>query len=519
MAAITPLYIDATSGRMKSGSATDQLSTGRFHANGLAGIGLEMSNSRIVDVADPIADTDAANRRYVDNTIEGFHVKAPVRVVYTGSSFNTSGGAPKVVDGVTLLVGDRVLVISMGGSISTPAAENGIYVVGQVGTGIDGSWDRAEDFANGSAQKSGTYVFVQDGVLNGDTAWVITTDVAITAGSTPFAFVQFSGMGQLVAGAGLTKTGNTVDVAAGNGIGVGNDVVEINLSGTPGLTFNASFGNTLEVKANAAKAMVVETAGIGVNVRAAGAATGGLQVSSNALEIKADTARGVTLTAAGVGVLVRAAATDVGGLQVSASGLEILEAPNGGIQLTAAGVEVKVVSAARLSKAAAGLDVVGVPNLFQINGVATSANVTAANLNTLTSGASGVGLHYHSSQRVTPSVNSGEAIATGDVVYLNTTTDTIFRASNTTEAASMVLGLATAAVTSGAAVLDVHASGRLDGAITGGGFTPGDPVFLGTNGGKSTFAALASGANIIQLGVALNTTDLFVRIQDYGTKP
>ena len=41
---------------------------------------------------------------------------------------------------------------------------------------------------------------------------VLTTDGTITLGSTSLTFAQFSGVGQITAGAGLTKTGNTLDV-------------------------------------------------------------------------------------------------------------------------------------------------------------------------------------------------------------------------------------------------------------------------------------------------------------------
>lgn len=53
---------------------------------------------------------------------------------------------------------------------------------------------------------------MEEGTTNADTGWVLTTNSAITLGSTGLTFTQFTGIGSLVAGAGLTKTGNTVDV-------------------------------------------------------------------------------------------------------------------------------------------------------------------------------------------------------------------------------------------------------------------------------------------------------------------
>jgi hypothetical protein len=62
------------------------------------------------------------------------------------------------------------------------------------------------------------FVFVEEGTANGDSGWVLSTDGAIVVGTTALAFSQFSGAGQIVAGNGLTKTGNTLNVGAGTGI-------------------------------------------------------------------------------------------------------------------------------------------------------------------------------------------------------------------------------------------------------------------------------------------------------------
>jgi hypothetical protein len=55
-------------------------------------------------------------------------------------------------------------------------------------------------------------VFVEQGTVNGDNGWLCTVDPGGTLGTTSITWVQFSGAGQVIAGAGLTKTGNSIDV-------------------------------------------------------------------------------------------------------------------------------------------------------------------------------------------------------------------------------------------------------------------------------------------------------------------
>ena len=73
-------------------------------------------------------------------------------------------------------------------------------------------------FLNGSAQIP----------LDRDTAIACTADVPITVGTTAITFEQFSGAGQISAGAGLTKTGNVINaVGTANRITVNADDIDI----------------------------------------------------------------------------------------------------------------------------------------------------------------------------------------------------------------------------------------------------------------------------------------------------
>lgn len=140
----------------------------------------------------------------VDNARVGLDVKDSVRVATTA---NITLSNTQTIDGVALSVGNRVLVKDQ-----STAATNGIYLVAA------GAWTRATDADVNAEVTSGMFVFVEEGTANGDSGWVLSTDGAIVVGTTALAFSQFSGAGQIVAGNGLTKTGNTLNVGAGTGI-------------------------------------------------------------------------------------------------------------------------------------------------------------------------------------------------------------------------------------------------------------------------------------------------------------
>jgi hypothetical protein len=140
----------------------------------------------------------------VDNARVGLDVKDSVRVATTA---NITLSNTQTVDGVALAVGNRVLVKDQ-----STASTNGIYIVSAT------AWTRATDADANAEVTSGMFVFVEEGTANGDSGWVLSTDGAIVVGTTALAFSQFSGAGQIVAGNGLTKTGNTLNVGAGTGI-------------------------------------------------------------------------------------------------------------------------------------------------------------------------------------------------------------------------------------------------------------------------------------------------------------
>jgi phage-related tail fiber protein len=126
-------------------------------------------------------------------------VKDSVRAATTA---NITLSGTQTIDGVSVTTGDRVLVKNQ-----STASQNGIYVVAA------GSWARATDADSDAEVTPGLFTFVEEGTVNSDSGWVLSTNSTITLGTTALTFAQFSGAGQITAGDGLTKDGNTLNVA------------------------------------------------------------------------------------------------------------------------------------------------------------------------------------------------------------------------------------------------------------------------------------------------------------------
>jgi hypothetical protein len=151
--------------------------------------------------ADPSSALHAATKQYVDSVATGLDVKASVRAVAT-SNITLSGA--QTIDGVSVVAGDRVLVAGQ-----STGSQNGIYVA------ASGAWTRAGDADVSAEVTSGMFTFVAEGTTYAGNGFVLTTADPITLGTTALTFTQFSGAGQITAGSGLSKTGNTLSVATG----------------------------------------------------------------------------------------------------------------------------------------------------------------------------------------------------------------------------------------------------------------------------------------------------------------
>lgn len=193
---------------------------------------VSFNSQKITGLADPTDAQDAATKAYVDATRMGLDVHGSVRAATTGPvDLSTDLENGDELDGVTLATGNRVLVKNQ-----STGSENGIYVVQASGAAV-----RATDADENAEVTAGFFVFVEEGSTNADSGWVLTTNNPITVNLTALSFAQFSGAGQVVAGAALTKSGNTLDVAVDNAtIEINSDALRIKDGGVGAAKLAAS---------------------------------------------------------------------------------------------------------------------------------------------------------------------------------------------------------------------------------------------------------------------------------------
>jgi hypothetical protein len=156
-----------------------------------------MGSQKLTNVADPTASTDAATKNYVDNVAQGLSTKTSVRAL---AAANIALTGTQTIDGVALAAGDTVLCIAQ-----TTGSQNGSYTVAA------GAWTRTPDFDDVNDQTRSPYWFVGEGTTNSGSGWVMTT-WPYTIGTTALVYTQFTGAGEIIAGNGLSKSGNTLSI-------------------------------------------------------------------------------------------------------------------------------------------------------------------------------------------------------------------------------------------------------------------------------------------------------------------
>ena len=255
------------------------------------------------DLADEITArglAELAIQNEIEAKLNGLTWKTSARAIEINANLSLTGAA--TVDDVVLADGDRVAVIAQ-----TEPADNGIYVVNTAG-----AWTRSTDFDGTSPTNeiNSASFFVEEGTSLADTGWTQLNQVN-TVGTDAIAFTQFNGATGIGAGAGLYKTGNTLEIGEGAGIVVTADAIEVALASAGGLGFDGSDavqvvadGTSLTVSASGVKVSDTLTTEIGAlrtdltsEASTRGTADAALQTELDATQVGAGLAADGTLAA------------------------------------------------------------------------------------------------------------------------------------------------------------------------------------------------------------------------------
>jgi len=196
---------------------------------------VDFGGQKAINVAAGSADSDGVNVGQLSAVSAGQTYKMAARLATAaplpahgrvGNVLTASANGALTVDGTAPIVGDRVLVLYEGGG-SPPSgpggthSENGPYVVTATGSGA-APWvlTRSSDADTSAEFAPGMTVPVAEGTANHDSVWMLTTDAPIVLNTTALTFGPWPVPG-VVAGAGLLKTGQIIDVVAGSAFATG----------------------------------------------------------------------------------------------------------------------------------------------------------------------------------------------------------------------------------------------------------------------------------------------------------
>ncbi len=280
----------------------------------------------VTGLPSPSAGSDAVNKDYADAIANGLSWKTSV-IAGTTADITLSGA--QTIDGVAVVAGQRVLVKNQ-----TATEDNGIYVVAA------SAWTRATDMDSTTPvnEINGAAVFVEQGTLNADTAWVQIDDV-VTLGTDPVQFVQFAGAGAYTAGNGLTLTGNQFSLtspvsAANGGTGLNTSTAtngQILIGNGSGLSLSTITAGTAISVTNGAGTITIANTGVTsvagtANEVTVSASTGAVTIGlpddvtiTNSLTVSTMTPNAAVYVDAG-GVLVSTAALTDGQILIGSTG-------------------------------------------------------------------------------------------------------------------------------------------------------------------------------------------------------
>lgn len=196
-----------------------QVRTSRLDQMAAPTAAVAFNSQRITGLADPSGAQDAATKNYVDGALTtataGLTWKSPVRAATTGN-ITISNPGTATFDGITLSNGDRLLVKNQ-----STASQNGVYQFNGSGSALT----RTTDADSSAELQGGVIVAVDEGTANGNTAWMLSVDVA-TVGTDAVTWVQFGAGSAYTASLGVQLVGSDFRANLGTGLTLsGNSII------------------------------------------------------------------------------------------------------------------------------------------------------------------------------------------------------------------------------------------------------------------------------------------------------
>lgn len=443
---------------------------------------LTMNAQKITGLAPGTTGTDAVNKNQLDSVAAGVQWKHQVQVLRMVN--DALATAPTLTGNDK---GKAYVVAGTGGDWST-------FSIGDIVEWDGSAWNLV--LANsGGEPPDDTYVIVVEtsaagsfagqeekvAVYDADTnTWTFTAPVdgegRTVAGensvyenlgyiwdATPGEWVMFNGPGQIVAGAGLTKTFNQLDANVKDGIQIDADAITLLLAATPGLQLTGTS-------------------------------------PAKVLSVLPDGTKGVEVGAAGVAV------------KVETDGAIVFDGTNGGLEnnLETTNPTLAIVS-----------NELGVKYGATTSGLTKDANGLKVNVDGTTITINGSGQLVGTSadgDRICDNYAVSEAIAAGDPVYWSTTANQVAKgdaAAASWPTKAQIFGVSEDTQGTVGQVANIVGRGPCLGILTSA--TPGDIYWLAVGGGVSATMPAPNNA-LIRAGWAMNADDLYVSIADYGRR-
>ncbi len=175
-------------------------------------------------VPTPTTATQVANKGYVDGVAQGLNVKSPSATCATtaalptntyangtlgvGATLTATAVGVLTVDGHAVVLNEIVLVQN-----EAAPANNGLYLCTTAGTGGVAYVLTRTTNMDQAAEIPGAFSFVETGTTNAGAGFTVAGAGSYVMGTTAIVWTQFSGAGEITAGTGLSKSGNTISLA------------------------------------------------------------------------------------------------------------------------------------------------------------------------------------------------------------------------------------------------------------------------------------------------------------------